>query len=337
MSPVPVFLGGWWPGRRGPGIVASDDSGQGKRGDGACRGDWAVRLARCHADGAVQAHALAVEVAVGDHGLGQVGVFVGLAQPLGEGHGGGQRGLHVVGRALQQRRVEDAGQDGVHADAFAHEVARDGQGHARDAGLAGRVAGLAHLPVLRRHRGRVDDGAALAVGQRLQREHARRRLCDAAEGAHQVDLDDAVEIGHGQVPDLARGLVAAGRLDGIARARAVDQDALLPVGRAGLGKARVHAGLVGHVHAAEQAACLVRQRLPGRLVEVEQGDAHAFCGQAARGGRAQARCPARDDGADACVKLHVKVSLVGALAARRCLSPWIGTGGGSPPMICLQV
>ncbi|WP_235445971.1 hypothetical protein, partial [Gulbenkiania mobilis] len=55
MSPVPVFLGGWWPGRRGPGIVAIDDSGQGKRGDGACRGAWAVRLTRRHADGAVQA------------------------------------------------------------------------------------------------------------------------------------------------------------------------------------------------------------------------------------------------------------------------------------------
>jgi acyl-CoA synthetase (AMP-forming)/AMP-acid ligase II len=81
--------------------------------------------ARCHPDRSVQPHALAVEVPVGNHQLGQRRVLGRVAQALGERHRRGQRGLHVVGRALQQRRVEDARQDGVHADALAHEVARD--------------------------------------------------------------------------------------------------------------------------------------------------------------------------------------------------------------------
>jgi hypothetical protein len=64
----------------------------------------------------------------------------------------------------------------------------------------------------------------------VERHHAGGRLGDAAEGADQVDLDDAFE-GQREVLDLARLLVAAGGLDRVAGAGAVDQDAFLADGR----------------------------------------------------------------------------------------------------------
>src|SRR5450830_323998 len=264
----------------------------------------ARRPPRRPADGPVEADALAVEVAVEDQAFGQLGVFDGLAQALGEGHRGGQGGFHVLGRALQQRGVEDAGQDGVDADALVHQVARDRQGHAHDAGLGGGVGGLADLTVLRGHRGGVDDGAPVAVGQRGQGEHAGSRLGDAAEGTHQVDLDDAVEVGQRKVPDLARGLVAAGGLDGVAGAGTVDQHALLPVGGAGKSEAGIDLLFRGHVHPAEHPTDLARQRFALVGVEVEQGHFDAVAGQAPCGGGPQARGPSGDDGGNAGIELH---------------------------------
>src|SRR5436190_15906164 len=74
--------------------------------------------ARRHADGAVKPHVLAVEVAVGDHGVRKLRIFLGPAEPARERHRRAQRRLHVLCCARQQGRVEDAGQDGVAADAF---------------------------------------------------------------------------------------------------------------------------------------------------------------------------------------------------------------------------
>ena len=81
--------------------------------------------------------------------------------------------------------------------------------------------------------------APRSPSQRLQVQHALRRLGDAAEGADQVDLDDQVEGVQREVLGLAGLLVAAGGLGGVAGAGAVDQDPLLAVGRAGLGEGRV--------------------------------------------------------------------------------------------------
>src|SRR5215472_10869706 len=53
------------------------------------------KLARRHADRAVEADVLAVEVSVGDHRQRQLGVLLGVAEALGERHGGGQRILHL--------------------------------------------------------------------------------------------------------------------------------------------------------------------------------------------------------------------------------------------------
>ena len=64
------------------------------------------------------------------------------------------------------RRVDEAGGDAVDPDADGGEVAGDGQGHADDAALGGRVGGLADLAVEGGDRGDVDDGAPLAVRRR---------------------------------------------------------------------------------------------------------------------------------------------------------------------------
>jgi hypothetical protein len=57
-------------------------------------------LPRGHADSAVEPHIFAIEVCAGNHGVGELGIFFGAAEPLGEGHGRGERGFHVVGCAL---------------------------------------------------------------------------------------------------------------------------------------------------------------------------------------------------------------------------------------------
>ena len=75
--------------------------------------------------------------------------------------------------------------------------------------------------------------------QRLERQHAGRRLGDAAEGADEIDLDDAIERVDREMLDLFRRLVARRGLDGVAGAGAVDQDAFLPVRGARLGEARI--------------------------------------------------------------------------------------------------
>jgi len=63
--------------------------------------DSSLVLARRYADRAVEPHALAVEVAIRDHQLGQGGVFHGLPEPLRERDRGCKARLHALGRALQ--------------------------------------------------------------------------------------------------------------------------------------------------------------------------------------------------------------------------------------------
>src|SRR6185437_15657316 len=83
-------------------------------------------LTRRHSDGAVQTHAFAVEVAVGDHLQRKRSIFRRIAQTRRERHLRTQCGFHLFGSCGQQRRVEDARKDRVHADAFLRKVARDG-------------------------------------------------------------------------------------------------------------------------------------------------------------------------------------------------------------------
>jgi len=177
---------------------------------------------------------------------------------------------------------------------------------AYDPALGRRIGRLADLAVLGRHRRGVDDRAAIAVRQGLQGQHAGRRLGDAAEGADEVDLDDHVEVGQREVLDITGVLVAAGGLGRVAGAGAVDQDALLTVGRAGLFKAGVDFGVAGHVDGAEGHAQLFLERgaAIGLAVEVEDGDLDALGDQRADSGLAEAGRTAGDDGGNGGIKLH---------------------------------
>ena len=86
-----------------------------------------------------------------------------------------------------------------------------------------------------------------------------------------------------EVLDLAGLSVAAGGLEGVAGAGAVDQDALLAVGGARLGEGGVDVLFGGDVAQAERPR---RSRLGDRLalgvVHVEDGDLDALSGQGAR-------------------------------------------------------
>ena len=71
---------------------------------------------RLHPDGSVQPDGLAVHHLVGDDVLHQAGELVRVAQPARVGHRLGQEDPHLLRQRGQQRRVEQAGRDRVHAD-----------------------------------------------------------------------------------------------------------------------------------------------------------------------------------------------------------------------------
>ena len=121
------------------------------------------------------------------------------------------------------------------------ELARDGQRHARDAGLGGRVGGLADLAFEGGDRRGVDDHAALAIGVRRVRLHDGRGGLVAQERADEVDVHDPREevAGHGAI--LAEH---AARADD---ARAVHQQVDAAHGGARGFHGRVHFGLRGDV------------------------------------------------------------------------------------------
>ena len=103
---------------------------------------------------------------------------------------------------------------------------------------------------------------------------------------------------------LARGLVAACSLGGVAGAGAVDQDALLAVGGAGLFEAGVHIRVGGDVDLAEDAADFACDLLALLFVHVEQSDLHPLRGEGSGGGLAEAGGAAGDDGGHGGIEFH---------------------------------
>jgi glutamate N-acetyltransferase / amino-acid N-acetyltransferase len=183
--------------------------------------NWGRVAIRGHADAAVDPDGLGVHVAVGDaldstierelaRGRRRRGAW-GTARPSALGE---QVLLErLAGLALAvDRGVDQARGDGVDPDADGREVAGDRQGHADHAALGGRVAGLADLAVERGHRRDVDDGAALAVLERLGGAHRGGGEADAVERADQVDGDDLLER-----VEVGGRLVAAVLADGALR------------------------------------------------------------------------------------------------------------------------
>src|SRR3546814_9026721 len=139
----------------------------------------------------------------------------------------------------------------------------------------------------------------------VERQHAGRRLGDAAEGADEVDLDDPVERVEREMPDAAFFLAAARGLDRIAGAGAVDQDAFLTMRLARLGEGRVDRSVVGDVAFTENAGDLVRDGDALFLLQVEDRDLDALGGQRARGRGAKARGAPGDDGGYGGVEFHL--------------------------------
>src|SRR3569623_1697399 len=263
------------------------------------------RSARRHANGAVQADILAVQIVVFDHEQRETGIFFGPAEPLRERHLQRQRIAYLLGGGLQQRRVEGAGQDRVDADSLAHQVARDRQGHADDARLGRGIGGLANLAVLGRDRRRADDRAARIVLQRIEREHPRGRFGDAPERADQIDLDRAIERLDREMTDLAGFAIALGRLGRAADPGAVDQDPLLAVRRARMGEGRIDLLLGGDVHRAEHPAQFGGELFAELDVTVEDRHLDASRGERAHRRLAKPRRTTGNDGGNRRIEFHV--------------------------------
>jgi len=134
------------------------------------------------------------------------------------------------------------------------------------------ASGLPYLSVLGRNTRRVHDHSAFAIVERVEGQHARGRLCHATKRADEVDLDDPVEGFHRKVSGRAGRLVATRRLDRIAGAGAVHEDALLAIDRPRRREACVDAGVVGNVDAAERHPELRREPQARLFVEIEDGN-----------------------------------------------------------------
>ena len=88
-----------------------------------------------HPDRAVDAHVFAIEITTLDHRHGNLREFMRVTKALGEWHGCGKRVFNGLRCTIHQWRVEDTRQDGVDANAFAHQVSGDWQSHAHNATL----------------------------------------------------------------------------------------------------------------------------------------------------------------------------------------------------------
>src|SRR6266508_3236719 len=246
--------------------------------------------ARRHADGAVEPDGLAIEHDVLDD-MGRQRSILGRAAEAGrEGDLLAQRDARGLGQPRQHRCFENARRDRDDADAHFGQIARDGQSHADDAALGGRVGGLTDLAVEGGHRRRIDDHPALAFLIGLILGHVRRGQPDAVESADQIDLDGAREGREVGRPALAKGLL--GRAD----AGAVDED----VNGAEARDRRVERDRdlirAGHVARREHRVLPERRRRlsTGRFGQVQQRDAPAGAAQALGRRPAQSRGSACD-------------------------------------------
>ena len=197
--------------------------------------------------------------------------------------------LHLLGQSLDHRRVEQPGRDRHHAHADARQFARRRQGHAHHAGLRRGIGGLADLALVRRDRGGVDDHAALAVVQRIERAHVGRRQPQQVEAADQVDADHALERGQRHRP------VASDDASGGADAGAVHQQPRRPVRLARLRNRGLGGRGIGDIAGDADAADALRARLGRGLVDVEHRHAAAGARQALRGRGPQPGGAAGDD------------------------------------------
>ena len=221
-----------------------------------------------------------------------------MAKTLREGHRCRKRVFDGLRCTIHQRRVENARQYGVDADAFAHQIAGYRQGHANNAALGCGISRLAHLTVFSRNRRGVDHRTTFTIFHRLQCQHARCRLGDASERANQVNLNDAVKGIEREMLNRTVFLRTAGGLGSVARSSAVHQDTFLAMRRACLGKTGVNAFVASNVDIAKHAANLNGNGFTLIGLQVENRDLHALCSERPCSRFAKARCAASNDGCD---------------------------------------
>src|SRR5215470_3051411 len=152
-------------------------------------------LTRGHAERAVEADDLAIEIAIFDDVQGEIGVLVWAAECLWEGNGCSEAALHVFRQRLQHRCCENAGSDRAEPDAELRELPRGRKRQRGDPTFRRGIRRLSNLAVERGHRSSRDDHAALLVCERGKRRHVSGGETDRIEGADQVYLDNALEIG----------------------------------------------------------------------------------------------------------------------------------------------
>src|SRR5690606_7463648 len=99
----------------------------------------------------------------------------------------------------------------------------------------------------------------------------------------------------------------AGGLDRIAGAGAVHEDAFLPDRGARLGEGGIDRGVVGDVAFAEHAAEFGGDRLALFFLQVEDRDLDALRGERTRGGGAEARGAAGNDGGYGGIEFHADI------------------------------
>ena len=196
--------------------------------------------------------------------------------------------------------VDEARRNSVDADTRRRQVTSDWQGHAHNAALRGRIAGLADLTIERCDRRNVHDGATLAVFEWLGCAHCSRCKADAIEGADEVDRDDLLEG-----LEVGGRVVAAVFADGALRPADTGRVHQHAKWAHALGHLdRVHNFVsLGDVDTTEGAADFGGERRTAIFLQVGHDHFCALAGEKTSGGGSDTRSSTSDNCANA-VEIH---------------------------------
>lgn len=148
-----------------------------------------------HSRRAVETNHGAVEHLILNNLSGELGKLIRAARPRGEDKGALEVLAHLGRHGAGHARLEEAGGNGVGADAVTAEVAGHGQGERGNGALAGRVRHLAVLAVKGGRGGDHDDDAVVGFGAlALDLDDLLAGLAGEVNGAAEVDAEDKVKV-----------------------------------------------------------------------------------------------------------------------------------------------